>query len=82
MRRWWPSTATGGSWPATSYVDLDLSTENVQQGDAAAVGSAVIEATGEPHLGCGKFQRRFGWTRRRTSPLAGDARGPTPCSAA
>lgn len=43
------------------YVDFDLSAANVPAGTRLRLGSAVIEATGEPHLGCGKFQRRYGW---------------------
>ena len=42
------------------YVDLDLSTENLPTGARIAVGDAVLEVTAEPHLGCGKFSRRFG----------------------
>ncbi|MFG1809499.1 MOSC domain-containing protein [Streptomyces sp. NPDC049040] len=43
------------------YVDFDLSTANVPPGTRLRIGSAVIEATTELHLGCSKFQRRFGW---------------------
>jgi MOSC domain-containing protein YiiM len=42
------------------YVDFDLSDENVPPGTRLRVGSALIEITAEPHLGCGKFSRRFG----------------------
>lgn len=42
------------------YVDLDLSAENLPTGARIAVGDAVLEVTAEPHLGCGKFSRRFG----------------------
>ncbi len=42
------------------YVDLDLSEDNVPAGTQLAIGSAVIEVTGEPHTGCGKFVERFG----------------------
>jgi hypothetical protein len=42
------------------YVDLDLSYDNLPPGTRLSIGSAVIEITAEPHLGCGKFVARFG----------------------
>jgi hypothetical protein len=42
------------------YVDLDLSEDNVPAGTRLALGSAVIEVTEPPHLGCSKFAERFG----------------------
>ncbi len=42
------------------FVDFDLSAANVPPGTRLAVGSAVIEITHEPHLGCKKFAARFG----------------------
>jgi hypothetical protein len=42
------------------HVDLDLSPANLPAGTRLAVGSAVIEVTGQPHLGCAKFAARFG----------------------
>jgi hypothetical protein len=42
------------------YVDLDLSPVNLPAGTRLAVGSAVIEVSEEPHLGCAKFAARFG----------------------
>ena len=42
------------------YVDLDLSAENLPTGSRLALGSAVIEVTAPPHLGCQKFVARFG----------------------
>jgi hypothetical protein len=42
------------------YVDLDLSPANLPPGTRLAVGSAVIEVTAQPHLGCAKFAARFG----------------------
>jgi len=42
------------------YVDLDLSPANLPAGTRLAVGSAVIEVSEEPHLGCSKFAARFG----------------------
>ncbi|GAB4455456.1 MAG: MOSC domain-containing protein [Anaerolineae bacterium] len=42
------------------FVDLDLSVRNVPPGTQLALGSAVIEVTGQPHTGCQKFAGRFG----------------------
>lgn len=42
------------------FVDLDLSANNVPPGTQLALGSAVIEVTGQPHTGCQKFAERFG----------------------
>jgi hypothetical protein len=42
------------------YVDLDLSPANLPPGTRLAMGSAVLEVTDEPHLGCAKFAARFG----------------------
>jgi MOSC domain-containing protein YiiM len=42
------------------YVDLDLSPTNLAPGTQLSVGSAVLEVTDQPHLGCGKFTQRFG----------------------
>lgn len=42
------------------YVDLDISQDNLPPGTRLAVGTAVIEVTAEPHLGCSKFSSRFG----------------------
>jgi hypothetical protein len=42
------------------YVDLDLSVEGAPPGTRLRVGSAVIELTEPPHLGCAKFVARFG----------------------
>lgn len=43
------------------YVDLDLSEENLPAGTRLAIGEeAVLEVTAEPHLGCGKFVKRYG----------------------
>lgn len=52
------------SWPLAGdqlYLDLDLSIDNLPAGTRLGIGSAVIEVTAEPHLGCAKFQRRYGW---------------------
>ncbi len=42
------------------FVDLDLSRENLPPGTRLALGSAVLEVTEVPHLGCKKFVTRFG----------------------
>lgn len=42
------------------FVDFDLSEANISPGTRLAVGSAVIEITAPPHLGCKKFSARFG----------------------
>jgi hypothetical protein len=50
-------------WPLAGdqlYIDLDLSAENLPAGTQLSLGTAVIEVTPEPHLGCGKFVSRFG----------------------
>ena len=50
-------------WPLAGdqlYVDLDLAHDNLPPGTQIEIGSAVIEVSAEPHLGCGKFVQRFG----------------------
>ncbi len=42
------------------FVDLDLSPDNLPPGTRLAIGSALIEVTAIPHLGCKKFVERFG----------------------
>ncbi|MBC8031494.1 MAG: MOSC domain-containing protein [Pyrinomonadaceae bacterium] len=42
------------------FLDLDLSADNLPAGTRLALGSAVIEVTPPPHLGCHKFVARFG----------------------
>jgi len=42
------------------YADLDIGVANLPPGTRLAIGTAVLEVTAEPHLGCGKFIRRFG----------------------
>jgi hypothetical protein len=42
------------------HLDLDLSQENLPPGTRLSLGSAVIEVTEPPHLGCDKFVERFG----------------------
>ena len=42
------------------FVDFDLTAANVPAGTRLALGSAVIEVSDEPHMGCRKFFDRFG----------------------
>lgn len=42
------------------FVDLDLSKDTLPPGTRLTIGSAVIEVTSIPHLGCKKFVERFG----------------------
>ena len=42
------------------FIDLDLGKENLPAGTRLAMGSAIIEITAVPHLGCKKFTARFG----------------------
>ncbi|MDX6290444.1 MAG: hypothetical protein QOH42_2243 [Blastocatellia bacterium] len=42
------------------YLDLDMSEENLPAETRFSLGSAVIEVTSPPHLGCQKFVARFG----------------------
>jgi MOSC domain-containing protein YiiM len=42
------------------YVDLDLSATNLPAGTRLAIGSAILEVSDLPHLGCGKFTARYG----------------------
>jgi len=37
-----------------------LSEENLPPGACLKIGTAVLEVTSDPHLGCGKFIKRFG----------------------
>lgn len=41
-------------------VDLDLSEEALPVGARLRLGTALIEVTAEPHLGCQRFAARFG----------------------
>ena len=50
-------------WPLAGdqlFVDMDLSKANLPAGSRISLGSAVIEVTAPPHLGCQKFVARFG----------------------
>jgi hypothetical protein len=42
------------------FVDLDISTANLPAGTRLEIGTAVIEVSPQPHLGCPKFSARFG----------------------
>jgi MOSC domain-containing protein YiiM len=42
------------------YAELDLSIDNLPPGTTLALGTAVIQVTEKPHLGCKKFSARFG----------------------
>ena len=42
------------------YVDFDLSSEHVPPGTRLAAGTAILEASIQPHRGCAKFSERFG----------------------
>jgi hypothetical protein len=42
------------------FVDFDISHANLPPGSRLAIGEAIVEITAAPHLGCGKFSRRFG----------------------
>ncbi|MBL4820807.1 MAG: MOSC domain-containing protein [Gammaproteobacteria bacterium] len=50
-------------WPLAGdqfFVDFDLSAANLPAGTRLEIGTAVVEVTEEPHLGCKKFMQRFG----------------------
>src|SRR5215471_1666288 len=46
------------------YVDFDLSVDNIPPGTKLGIGSAIVEVSDQPHLGCEKFAARFGQTAR------------------
>lgn len=52
------------------YVDLDLSERALPVGSRLRAGSALLEVTGKPHLGCKKFNARFGAGAMRWVNLA------------
>ncbi len=61
-------TESRDQWPLAGdqlYVDFDLSIDNVPPGTRLQIGSAVIEATTQPHTGCSKFIDRFGADAQR-----------------
>ena len=50
-------------WPLAGdqfYVDLDIGHEALPAWTKLRIGTAVIEITDQPHLGCAKFTQRFG----------------------
>jgi hypothetical protein len=50
-------------WPLAGdqlLVDFDLSHEHLPAGTRVEVGSALVEISEHPHLGCAKFTERFG----------------------
>ena len=42
------------------FVDMDLSDENLPPGTQLELGTALLEVTAVPHLGCKKFVARYG----------------------
>ena len=46
---------------------MDLSEEALPIGTRVKIGSALLEITKEPHLGCPKFEKRFGKGAREAS---------------
>lgn len=42
------------------FLDLDLSADNLLPGTQLQLGTAVIQVSPQPHLGCRKFVSRFG----------------------
>ncbi len=47
------------------HLDLDLSERNLPAGTRLQLGSAIIEITDQPHMGCAKFTQRFGLDAHR-----------------
>jgi len=50
-------------WPLAGdqlFIEMDLSKANLPAGSRIAIGSAILEVTEPPHLGCHKFVARFG----------------------
>ena len=55
-------------WPQAGdqlFIDLDLSGENLPAGTKLEIGTAIIEVTPPPHLGCHKFEARYGAEARK-----------------
>jgi hypothetical protein len=42
------------------FVDLDLADDNLKPGQRLSIGTAILEVSETPHLGCAKFAARFG----------------------
>ncbi len=51
-----PAHAAGDNF----YVDLDLGESALPVGAQLRLGTALLEVTAEPHLGCKNFNERFG----------------------
>ena len=50
-------------WPLAGdqlFLDLNLADDNLPAGTRLEIGTALIEVSAKPHLGCGKFVARFG----------------------
>jgi hypothetical protein len=50
-------------WPLAGdqlFIEMDLGKANLPAGTRLSIGSAIIEVTEPPHLGCMKFVARFG----------------------
>ncbi len=51
------------NWAAAGdnlFIDMDLRPDNMPPGTRFTIGSALLEVTPKPHLGCYKFADRFG----------------------
>lgn len=51
------------NWPPAGdnlFIDLDLSSDNLQPGQRLQIGSAIIQITDIPHAGCDRFIERYG----------------------
>lgn len=68
--------AHGDTPPQTSgdnfYVDLDIGEQALPVGTRLRLGTAVLEVSPEPHMGCSKFSARFGkdalrWARFKSN---------------
>ena len=55
------------------FTDLDLSSANVPPGTRISVGSAILEATDQPHTGCKKFSAHQ-FPYRQGTPTQGHQR--------
>ncbi len=42
------------------FVDMDIGSANLPPGARLAIGTAVLEVSAKPHMGCAKFSARFG----------------------
>jgi MOSC domain-containing protein YiiM len=50
-------------WPLAGdqlYIDMNLSESNLPPGTRLSIGTAILEISAEPHLGCRLFAERFG----------------------